>query len=48
MDNAEGCLDIGQEGTVAYGNEAEFAEFKVDRIVREGEALEVKNLVSSK
>jgi len=48
MDNAEGCLNISWKGTVAYGNKAEFAEFKVDRIVGKGKTLEVENLVSSK
>jgi hypothetical protein len=48
MDDAEGCLNSGWERAVSYGDQAEFAEFEVDGIVGEGEALEVEDLVSSK
>jgi hypothetical protein len=41
-------LNIGWERTVVYGNKVEFAKFKVNQIMGEGEALEIENLVSSK
>jgi len=48
VDNTEGSLNIGREGTVAYGNKAEFAEFEVDRIVGKGETLKVEDFMPSK
>ena len=47
MDDAEGSLNIGRERTVAYGNQAEFAEFEVNRIVGECEALEIEDFMPS-
>jgi hypothetical protein len=47
MDNVEGSLNISWERTVAYGNKAEFAEFEVNRIMGEGEALKVEDFMPS-
>ena len=40
-------MDIGWERTVTYGDKAEFAEFEVDRIVEECEALEIEDFMPS-
>jgi len=48
VDNAEGSLNFNRKGTEAYGNQAELAKFKVNRIVGKGEALKIEDFMSSK